>query len=72
MASNVTDANPQQGGKKGKDKDDNVMGLVKERLAEVNNTMSALTGKVDDMDRLLKELESEGDMEGLHREVKAQ
>jgi len=30
MASSVTDANPQQGGKKGKDKNDDVMRLVEQ------------------------------------------
>ena len=71
MASSVTDANPQQGGKKGKDKNKDVVALVDEKLAEINSSMSALTERVDDMDRRLEELESEGDMEGLCGEVKA-
>jgi len=50
MASSVIDANRQQAGKKGKDKNKDVMGLVDEKLAEINNTMSTLTGKMDDMD----------------------
>ena len=49
MASSVTDTNPQQGGKKGKGKNKDVMGLVEERLAEINNTMSVLASGVEDM-----------------------
>jgi len=45
--------------------------LVDERLAEITNSMSTLTERVDDMDRRLEELESGGDMEGLRGEVKA-
>ena len=54
MASSVTDTNPQQGGKKGKDKNNDMMDLVEERLAEINTTMSALIGMVDDMDRRME------------------
>ena len=71
MASSVTDANPQQGGKKGKDKNKEVVALVDERLAEITNSMSTLTERVGDMDRRLEELESGEDMEGLRGEVKA-
>jgi len=66
MASSATgvidDDNPQQGGKKGRDKNKDVMTFVDERLVEINTTMSALTGKVDDMDKRIEELESEGDV----------
>jgi len=46
----LTDANPQQGGKKGKDKNKDVKGLIQGQLAKISNTMSTLIGKVDDMD----------------------
>lgn len=63
----------QQGGKKGKGKgkNKNAMGLVEELLVEINSTMSALTGRVDDMDKRLEELESKGDIEKLRREMQA-
>ena len=69
MPSSVTDANPKQCGKKGKDKNKDVMSLVEEWLAEINTTMLALTGRVDDMDRRIEELKSEGDMEEFHGEM---
>ena len=69
MASSVADANSQQGGKKGKDKNKDFVGHVKERLVEVNNTMSAPTGMVDNMDRGIEGLESEGDIEELRGEM---
>ena len=69
MALSVTDANSQQHGNKGKDKNKVVVGLVEERLAEINNTMSTLTGKADDMDRRVEGLESEGGMEKLRGET---
>ena len=60
MASSVTDAaNPQQGGKKGKDKaNKDVVGLVEERLREVNAFVSTLMGRVEDMEKLIEEVES--------------
>jgi len=59
MASGVTNGgNPQQGGKKGNDKNKrkDLVVLTDERLAEINNFMTILTGKVDDMEKCLKEL----------------
>jgi len=71
IASSVTDAaNPQQGGKKGKDKTNkDVMGLVKERLEETNASMSTLTGRVEDMEKCIEELESEVEMDELRGEM---
>ena len=70
MASSVTDVNPQQGGKKGKDKaNKDVMGLVEERLGEVNAFMSTLTGRVEDMEKCIEELESEVEMDELRGEM---
>lgn len=66
-----TSTGNQQGGKKGKGKNKNAMGLVEELLVEINSTMCALTGRVDDMDKRLEELESKGDIEKLHREMQA-
>jgi len=71
MASSVAYANPQQGGKKGKDKSKDLVGLIEERLAEINNTMSALTGRVDGMDRCIEGIESKMDMEELHGVMQA-
>ena len=45
------------------------MDLVEERLSEINNTVSVLTGRVDDMDRRIEELEYERDMEELYGEM---
>jgi len=36
---------------------------VDERLAEINNFMATLTGRVDDLKKHLKELESMGDFD---------
>lgn len=65
----MIDDNPQQGGKKGKDKNKDVMGLIEEWLVEINATMLALTGWVDDMDKRIEELKSEGDMEEFRGEM---
>ena len=40
-----------------------------ERLADINNSMGTLTGRVDNMDKRFEELESIGDFEELHGEV---
>ena len=70
MASSVTDAgNPQQGGKKGKDKNKDLSVLVDDKLAEINHSMSTLTGKVDDMEKRIEELESMGDIEEFRAEM---
>ena len=41
------------------------------RLAELNNSMATLTGRVDDMDKCLEEFESMRDFEDLRGEVQA-
>jgi len=70
MASSVTDTgNPQQGGKKSKDKNKDLSVLVDDKLAEINHSMSNLTGKVDDMEKRIEELESTGDLEEFHAEM---
>jgi len=72
IASSVINAgNPQQGGKKGKYKNKDVVALVEERLAEINITIAALTGGVDDMDKCIEELQSKADMEELRGEMQA-
>jgi len=71
MALSVTDTNPQQGGRKGKDKTKYVMVLVEDRLAEFTNTMSALTSRVEDRDKPIEELQSTGDMDELREEMQA-
>ena len=70
MALSVTDAvNPQQGGKKGKDKNKDLLVPIDDKLAEINHSMSDLTGRVDDMEKCIEELESMGDFEELRRAV---
>jgi len=66
MTSSMTDAgNPQQGGKKDKDKNKDLAVLVDDKLAEVNNSIVTLMGRVDEIETRIKELESEGDLEEL-------
>ena len=66
MALSMIDAgNPQQGGKKGKDKSKELEVLVDDKLVEVNNSIVTLTGRVDEMETRIKELESEGDLDCL-------
>ena len=60
---NISD--PQQSGKKGKDKSKDMVALVEQRLVEIRNTISALIGRIDDMDKCIEELEVEGDMKEL-------
>ena len=43
--------------------------LVDDKLAEVNNSIITLTGRVDEMENHLEELKSMGDFEELRREV---
>ena len=62
-------ANPQQGGKKGKDKNKDLAVLVDDKFTEVNNSIITLTGRMDEMDTRIKELESEGDLEELRGEM---
>ena len=70
MASSMIDAgNPQQGGKKGKDKNKDLAVLVDDKLAEVNDSIITLTGRVDEMEKRLEELESMGDFKELREEV---
>ena len=71
MALSVTDASNSQGGKKDKDKNKDLAVLVDERLAEINNFMATLTGRVDDMEKQLEELECMGNFEELCGEVQA-
>jgi len=72
VVSSVTNAgNPQQGGKKDKDKNKDIMVLVEESLIEINAIMSILTGRVEDMDKRIKELESKGDKEEPREEMRA-
>ena len=42
-----------------------------ERLTEINKSMTTLTGRVDDMNKFLKEMESMGDFKLLRGEVQA-
>jgi len=65
----VSDADNLQGGKKVKDKNKDLAVLVDERLAEINNSVATLSGKLDDMEKHLEQLESTGDFEELHEEV---
>jgi len=71
MASSMTDGGSPQGRKKGKDKNKDLAVLMDERLAENNNYMATLTGRVDDMEKHLEELEFMGDFEELHGKVQA-
>lgn len=72
MTSSVTNAgSPQQSGKKGKDKNKDVIVLMEDRLAEFNTIMSTLTGRIEDMDKRIEEFESDGDMEELRGEIQA-
>ena len=66
MASSVTAVgNPQLTGKKGKDKNKDMMVLMDDGLMGFNSTMSTLTDKVEDMDKQIEELESVRDIEEL-------
>ena len=63
MASSVTDANPQKDGNRGNDKTNDMIVLMEDRLAKFTNTMSALRGRVKDMEKSIEEPESTGDMD---------
>jgi len=70
MASSVTEVgNPQQGSKKGKDKNKDLAILVNDKLAEVNDSIITLTGRVNEMEKCIEELESDGDLEELRGEM---
>ena len=70
MASSVTEVgNPQQGGKKGKDKNKDLAVLVDDKVAEVNDSIITLTGRVDEMEKHIEEFESDGDLEELRGEI---
>jgi len=70
MASSVTEVgNLQQGGKKGKDKNKDLAVLVNDKLAEVNDSIITLTGRVDEIKKRIEELDSEGDLEELRGEM---
>ena len=61
----------QEGGGKGKDKNKELLILKEESLVEINTSMSALMGKVDDMDKRIKELKSKEDPKELREEMHA-
>jgi len=69
VASSVTNASNPQGGKKSKDKNKDLAVLVHERLAEME--LVTLTGRVDDLEKHLEELESKEDFEEFRGEVRA-
>ena len=69
IASSGTDGSNPQGGKKGKDKNKDLAVLVDDKLAEVNNSIITLTGRVDEMETHIKKLESKGDLEELRGEM---
>jgi len=69
MVSSVTDTDPQQGGKKGKDKTKDVMVLMEDRLTEFNSTISTLTDRVEDMNKRIEELKSIGNLDELSGEM---
>jgi len=70
MALSVTDAgNSQQGGKKGKDKNKDWSVLVDDKLAEINHSLSDITGRADDMEKRIEELESMGNFEEFRAEM---
>jgi len=41
------------------------MVLIKERLADINYSISTLTGMIEDKNKCIKELELDGDLEEL-------
>jgi len=62
MASSVTDAgNPQQG-KKSKDKNKQLLVLVDDRIAEINDSIITLTDRMYEMEKHIEEVESEGNI----------
>jgi len=60
-----------KGGKKGKDKNNDVIALVEDRIAEFTTTMSTLTGRAEHMDKYIKELEFVKNIEELHGAMQA-
>ena len=70
MASSVTDAGNPKGGKKGKNKNKNLAILVDKTLTVINNFMVTLTGRVDDMEKQLEELESMGTLKRFMKRCK--
>jgi len=70
-ASDIFTGNP-QGVKKGKDENKDLLVLLNERLAKINNSMTTLTGRVNDMEKRLKELESMEDFGELRGELQVQ
>jgi len=60
MASSVTDADNLQQGKKSKHKNKELSVLVDDRLTQINDSIITLTGRVDEMEKHIEELESEG------------
>ena len=69
MTSSMTNTGNLQGGKQSKDKKKDLAALVDEGFAEITNSMATLTGKVNDTENHLEELESTWDFRELRREV---
>ena len=65
-------ANPQQGGKKGKEKAKDVMALMENRLAKLKPSMSTLMGRTEAMEKHIEELESMVDMKELCGEMQGE
>jgi len=61
----MTDINNPQKFTKGKYKNKDIVDLIKERLAEIHTSMSALTCRVDGIDKCIKKLKPKEDMEEL-------
>jgi len=59
----------QQGGKKSKDKNKELAVLVDDKVVKINNSIITLTGRVDEMEKRIEKLESEGDVEELRKEM---
>jgi len=51
------------------DKNKELLVLVDDRLAEINNSIVTLSGRVDEIEKRIEELESEGDVEEFCEEM---
>lgn len=59
MSSSVIESgNPQQATKKSKEKNKDLVAFLEERLAEINATIFAIMGRVEDVEKRIEELES--------------
>lgn len=66
MSSSVIESgNPQQATKKSKEKNKDLVAFLEERLAEINATIFAIMGRVEDVEKRIEELESMEDPEEL-------